>query len=53
MKNRMDKKEVQVWKLPEKVDKPEFRHWIESIHLQLEAVHGFEHPEHMLNRVRL
>ena len=52
-KSKFDKKEVNVWKLPEEVGKPEFRHWIEAVNLQLEAVHGFDHPEHVLNRVRL
>ena len=40
-----DKKEVSVWKLVDGVTKPDFRHWIDSIDIQLEAIHGFIYPD--------
>ena len=36
-----DKKQVSVWKLPDGVSKPDFRHWLDSVDIQLEAIHGF------------
>ena len=50
---RMDKKEVQVWKLADKVEKTDFRHWLDAIDVQLEAVHQFKYPELILKRVRM
>ena len=48
----MDKKEVQVWKLGEKVEKADFRHWLDAIAVQLEAVHQFKYPELILKKIR-
>ena len=49
----MDKKEVQVWKLADKVEKADFRHWLDAIDVQLEAVHQFKYPELILKKVRM
>ena len=45
-------KEVAVWKLPDNVDKDGFRHWIDAVDNQLEAVHSLPFPELVLERVR-
>ena len=49
----MDKKEVQVCKLGEKVEKADFRHCLDAIDLQLEAIHQFKHPELILKKIRM
>ena len=46
---KFDKKEVMVWKLPDGVSKPDFRHWADSVGLQLEAIHGFAYPDLVLD----
>jgi hypothetical protein len=47
-----DRKEVAVWKLPDDVSKTQFRHWMNAVDLQLEAVHGWRHADLILNRVK-
>ena len=47
-----DKKEVSVWKLPDGVSKPDFRHWIDSIDIQLEAIHGFIYPDLVCEKIK-
>ena len=47
-----DKKEVSVWKLPDGVSKPDFRHWIASIGIQLEAIHGFVYPDLVFEKTK-
>ena len=42
---QVDRKEVAVWKLPDNVDKDGFRHWIDAVDNQLEAVHSLPFPE--------
>ena len=37
-KAKFDKKEVSVWQIPAGVGKPDFRHWADSVDLQLRAV---------------
>ena len=49
---RVDKKEVAVWKLANGVLKPDFRHWITAVEINLEAVHGFEKPDLVLDKIR-
>ena len=48
----VDKKEVAVWKLADSVTKAEFRHWIDAMDIQLDAVHHFKYPEVLLDKVR-
>ena len=48
----IDKKEVSVWKLPDKVDRDEFRHWKDTVDANLEAVHKFPYPDLVLEQVR-
>ena len=50
---RMDKKEVQVWKCWEKVEKADFRHCLDAIDVQLEAVHQFKYPGLILKKIRM
>ena len=40
-----DKKQVSVWKLPDNVSKPDFRHWLDSVDIQMEAIYGFVYPD--------
>ena len=47
---KFDKKEVSVWKLADGVSKPDFRHWVDFVDLQLEAIHGFAYPDLVLHR---
>ena len=49
---RVDKKEIQVWKLQDDVGKESFRHWLGAIDVQLEAVHGLAFPKVVLDKVR-
>jgi len=51
-KAKFDKKEVSVWQIPAGVSKPDFRHWADSIDIQLEAVHGFVFPDLVLEKVK-
>ena len=37
----IDKKVLPVWKLPEDISKVQFRHWVNAIDIQLEAIHGW------------
>ena len=48
----IDKKEVAAWKLPDQISKADFRHWIDAVDLQLEAVHGLPYPELILDKIR-
>ena len=41
-----------MWKLPEEVSKIQFRHWINAVDLQLQAVHGWRHADIILNRIK-
>ena len=47
-----DKKEVSVWKLPDGISKPDFRHWIDSIDIQLEAIYGFVFPDLVFEKIK-
>ena len=49
---KIDKKEVSVWKLSDNVSKPDFRHWLDSVDLQLETIHGFVYPDLVLEKVK-
>jgi hypothetical protein len=51
-KAKFDKKEVSVWQIPAGVSKPDFRHWADSVDLQLEAVHHFVFPDLVLEKVK-
>ena len=51
-KSTLDKKEVNVWKLPESLTKADFRTWLDAVDNQLEAIHGFSKPEIVLAHVR-
>ena len=41
-----------MWKLNDNVSKPDFRHWLDSVDLQLEAIHGFAYPDLVLEKVK-
>ena len=43
-KSTLDKKEVNVWKLPESLTKADFRFWLDAVDNQLETIHGFSSP---------
>ena len=47
-----DKKEVSVWKLSDGVRKPDLRHWIDSIDIQLEAIHVFVYPDSVFQKIK-
>ena len=49
---KVDKKDAAIWKLANGVSKVDFRHWIDAVDVNLEAVHGFDKPDLVLNRVR-
>ena len=49
---QVDRKEAAVWKLPDNVGKDGFRHWIDAVDNQLEAVHSLPFLELVLERVR-
>jgi len=51
-KAKFDKREVSVWQIPAGVSKPDFRHWADSVDLQLEAVHNFVFPDLVLEKVK-
>ena len=51
-KSTLDKKEVNVWKLPESLSKADFRFWLDAVDTQLEAIHVFSKPEIVLAHVR-
>ena len=38
--------------MPEDFDKLSFRHWVDSVDQQLEAVHGFKHASFVMNEIR-
>ena len=40
-----DKKELNVWKLPDDVSKLDVRHWLDTVDIQLEAIHGLQYPD--------
>ena len=48
---RIDKKNIAVWKLPEDLDKLSFRHWVDAVDQQLEAVHGFKHASFAMKEI--
>ena len=48
---RADKKDIAVWKLPDDLDKLSFRHWVDAVDQQLEAVHGFKHASFVMNEI--
>ena len=48
---KFDKKEVSVWKLADGASKPDFRHWVDSVDLQLEAIHSFAYPDLELEKI--
>jgi hypothetical protein len=49
---RIDKKDISVSKLPDDLDKLSFRHWVDAVDQQLEAVHGFKHASFVMNEIR-
>ena len=49
---KLDKKELAPWKLPEDLDKTAFRHWIDTVEMSLELLHGWKIPNLVLNHVR-
>ena len=49
---RIDKKDTAVWKLPDDLDKLSFRHWVDAVDQQLEAVHGFKHASFVMKEIR-
>ena len=52
MSPTVDRKGVAVWKLPEHVSKQEFRHWVDTIDTNLDAPHGFNYLEMVLDKVK-
>ena len=51
-KSTLDKKEVNVWNLPESLSKADFGFWLDSVDNQLEEIHGFSKPEIVLVHIR-
>ena len=49
---KINKKDVNVWKLPDEVGKAEFRRRADSVDVQLEAVCGFKFPDVVVDKVR-
>ena len=49
---RIDKKDIAVSKLPDDLDKLSFRHWVDAVDQQLEAVHGFKHATFVMSENR-
>ena len=47
-----DKKDLAVWKLVDKVGKLDFRHWVEAVEINLEAIHGWSKPGKVLDLIR-
>ena len=47
----MDKKDIAVWNLPDDLGKSSFRHWVDAVDPQLEAVHGFQHASFVMNEI--
>ena len=47
-----DKKDLAVWKLADKVGKLDFRHWVEAVEINLEAIHGWSKPDKVLDLIR-
>ena len=47
-----DKKDQAVWKLADKVGKLDFRHWVEAVEINLEAIHGWSKPDKVLDLMR-
>ena len=41
-----------MWKLPEYLDKQAFRHWVDAVDQQMEAVHVFKHAGFVMNEIR-
>ena len=46
-----DKKDLAVWKLVDKVGKLDFRHWVEAVEINLEAIHGWSKPDKDLDLI--
>ena len=49
---KMDKKEVAVWKLPDGISRPDVRHWLGAVDVQLESSHDFQLLDVVLDKVR-
>ena len=41
-----------MWKLADGVSKPDFRHWLDSVEIQLEAIHGFVYPDFVFEKMK-
>ena len=50
--SKHDKKKVSAWKLPDNASKLGFRHWLDSVDIQLEAVHGFVYPSLAFEKIK-
>ena len=48
----VDKKEVAVWKLQDGVTEPDFRHWLDIIDSNFDAVHHLQYSEIVLDKLR-
>ena len=46
------KKDLAVWRLTDKVTKLDFRHWVEAVEVNLEAIHNWSKPDIILDLVR-
>ena len=51
-KGKIDRKEVAIWELSDGVSTADFRHWADQPDLHLEAVHGLNNPDVLLDKVR-
>ena len=48
----LDKKDLAVWKAADGISKADFRHWVEAIDNNLEAIHGWNKADLVLDRIR-
>ena len=49
---KLNAKDLAVWKLPTGVSKPDFRHWADTIDVNLEEIHKWDRPDQVLDKVR-
>jgi hypothetical protein len=48
----VDRKDISIGELADAVSKPDFRHWLEIVDTNLEAIHCFRYPDIILDKVK-